>query len=31
MQEKQAEVDRELQTVLNSCFGELADDSLVCI
>ena len=30
VQEKQAEVDREVQTVLNSCFGEL-DESLVCI
>ncbi|KAI2511612.1 hypothetical protein MHU86_2866 [Fragilaria crotonensis] len=30
VQEKQAELDRQVQTVLNSCFGEL-DDDLVCI
>jgi hypothetical protein len=30
VQMKQAELDREVQTVLNSCFGEL-DDPLVCI
>lgn len=30
VQEKQAELDCEVQTMLNSCFGEL-DDSLVCI
>jgi hypothetical protein len=30
VQEKQAELDCEVQTVLNSCFGEL-DDALVCI